>query len=235
VFISIASFLSNYFLNISLLATIGGVSIAVALIGGIIMTAAYAGSYQYRDEVKIHQEQLRKERQYLTKLRRQLKQYDEYIANQLPTPVQHAERLPLLIATYRTQANRYRQQFVIVQVIVIILSVAVTSLSGGWLDRYISLPWTIPVGSGLISLFSTFLLFFKPREKGTNLQETADAMDLEFKACGLGIEPYAGLDEEKALLLLAKRTEDLRKDQLQRQQQLEQSTQNEQKATEQHP
>src|SRR5581483_627858 len=115
--------------------------------------------------VRNTQKNIRKEKQLLAKRQRRLKQYDEYVAHQLPTPSQHAERLPSLIANYRKQANRYRREFVIVQVIIIILSVTVTSLSGGWLDRYIALPWTIPVGSGLVSLFSTFLLFFKPREK----------------------------------------------------------------------
>ena len=55
-------------------------------------------------------------------------------------------------------------------------------------------------------------------------------MDLEYRACNLGIEAYEGMAKAKALVLLAKRTEALRKEQQQRQQQLEQSSQAEQKA-----
>jgi hypothetical protein len=113
-----------------------------------------------------------------------------------------------------------------------LLSASVTSLSGGWLDKYkISIPWIIPIFSVAISIITSFTLFFKPREKGANLQQTADAMDLEYTACNLGIGDYeAEEDEDDALMLLAKRTEALRKDQQQRQQQLEQSSQAEQKA-----
>jgi Protein of unknown function (DUF4231) len=207
---------------------------ALSVVAGIGLIAAYAVPLMATfdlQEIPIisHQNALREAKKALTKLLRQRAQYDEHINNQLPSPEQHAERLPSFIANYRKQANRYRQRFVILQLIVILLSVTVTSLSGGWLDRYISLPWTIPVGSGLVSLLSTFLLFFKPREKGANLQETADAMDLEFKACGLGIAPYNNKSREEAWLLLAERTEALRKIQLQKQQQLEQASQTEQK------
>ncbi len=49
----------------------------------------------------------------------------------------------------------------------------------------------------------------------------------------LGIEDYEDMHYEEALVLLAKRTEDLRKDQQQCQQQLEQSSQAEQKVLQQ--
>ena len=139
-------------------------------------------------------------------------------------------QLPTLITSYRKQADSYRRWFIVTQIIVILLSATVTSLSGGWIDKYISIPWTIPVFSALISILTSFTLFFKLREKGTNLQQTADAMDLEHKACNLSIGLYKGLSRDDALILLAERTEALRKEQQQRQQQLEQSSQAEQKA-----
>src|SRR5260370_883137 len=116
-----------------------------------------------------------------------------------------------LITSYRKQADSYRRWFIVTQIIVILLSTTVTSLSGGWIDKYISIPWTIPVFSALISILTSFTLFFKLREKGTNLQQTADAMDLEHKACNLSIGPYKGLSRDEALILLAERTETLRK------------------------
>ena len=106
-----------------------------------------------------------------------------------------------------------------------------TSISGGWVDKYIHpIPLAIPVLSLAIGIITSLTLVFKPREKGTNLQQTADAMDLELTAYNLGIGDYEDKDNDKTLTILAKKTWSLRKDQQQRQQQLEQSSQAEQKA-----
>ena len=55
-------------------------------------------------------------------------------------------------------------------------------------------------------------------------------MVLEHKACSLAIGVYKGLPKADARILFAERTEALRKEQQQRQQQLEQSSHAEQEA-----
>lgn len=77
---------------------------------------------------------------------------------------------------------------------------------------------------------TSLTLFFKFREKGTNLQQTADAIGWEYRDCMLGIGKYAELDKPDALHLLATTSSDLHKEQQKRQLQLEQSSHVEQKA-----
>src|SRR6266699_3903095 len=207
-----------------LLVTVGVVAGIIALVVGIITASASEGR-SIRDPRK----ELREAKRTLEKLLRRLAVFDERAIRDL-TPEQYKHQLPVLIAAYRRQADRYRRQFVVTQIITILLSAAITSLSGGWLDKYISLPWVIPVFSALISILTSFTLFFKFREKGTNLQQTADAMDWEHMTCTLGIGRYAGMAKADRLPLLADRAEALRKEQQQRQLQLEQSSHAEQKA-----
>ncbi len=208
-------------------ATASGITTGVV---GFITGVSYLyDSSENHGEIADHLKELREAKRELEKLLRRLAYFDEHSSSYL-TPAQYMHQLPTLIISYRKQADSYRRWFIVTQIITILLSAAVTSLSGGWVDKYISIPWTIPVFSALISILTSFTLFFKLREKGTNLQQTADAMDLEHKACNLSIGPYKGLARDEALILLAERTEALRKEQQQRQQQLEQSSQAEQKA-----
>ncbi len=175
---------------------------------------------------KEHQKDLREAKHYLKKFLKLQADYDKYSLN----PTQYKRSLPNLIASYRKRADWHRGWYVWTQIFVIILSATVTSLSGGWLDHYVALSWTIPVLSGIVSILTSITLFFRLREKGANLQQTADEMDLEYTACSLGIGDYKGMDEREALTLLIERAEALRKEQQQRQQQLEQSSHAEQKA-----
>lgn len=142
-------------------------------------------------------------------------------------PDYYLQDVPQDISEKRTQADRYQRFFVITQSIIIFLSTAVASISGGWLDHYFTIPLLIPVLSSLISLITGFSLFLKFREKGANLRQTADALDLEYKAYLLSHGPYKNLDPREARIHFTEQAEILRKEQLQRQQQLEQSSQKE--------
>jgi len=210
----------------SLFETIGFVAAFVTLFAGIVLFAFY----MTLEPIRYHQKHLRENKRLLEKLLRRLAYVDEQALRHL-TPEQYMHQIPGLIASYRKQADQYRWRFTVIQIIVILLSAMITSLSGGWLDKYLVVPWIIPVFSALISIFTSLTLFFKWREKGTNLQQTADSMDWELMACTLGVGVYEGVtSKEDRLTLFAKRTEALRKEQQQRQLQLEQSSHAEQKA-----
>jgi magnesium-transporting ATPase (P-type) len=209
----------------SLLWPVGGLAGAVSAIIGFVLIGYYSDERSIRNHLK----DLREAKHILAKLLRHLEYYDEQALRHL-SPEQYMHQLPLLIASYRKRADRYRQWFVVLQIITIFLSAGITSLSGGWLDKYVSIPWIIPVLGALISILTSLTLFFKFREKGTNLQQTSDALDWEHMACTLGIGIYKGLGKADALVLLAERAEALRKEQQQRQLQLEQSSHAEQKA-----
>jgi hypothetical protein len=236
--ISIITFAIFYPLNVPvlqpILENVGGISATISIIMLVCVAFSYFSETSFKKgyhDLKGYEvlEELRKEKRTLNKLLRRLEYYDEQAIKSLSPTEQRKHELPDLIASYRKRADRYRGCFTVTQIVIILLSATITSISGGWLDKYRPLPWAIPVFSGAISIITSFTLFFKPREKGANLQQTADAMDLEYTACNLGIEDYEDMDDDEALVLLAKRTEDLRKDQQQRQQQLEQSSQAEQK------
>ncbi len=211
--------------------TIGFVAAVISFIVGLAIAASYFTSYQ---EINNHLKELREAKRMLAKLLRHLSYYDEQTLRHL-TPEQYMHQLPVLIVSYRQRADRYRQWFVVLQLITIFLSAGISSLSGGWLDRYVSIPWIIPVLGALISILTSLTLFFKFREKGTNLQQTSDTLDWEHMACTLGIGIYKGLGKADALVLLAERAEAFRKEQQQRQLQLEQSSHAEQKALQSNP
>jgi hypothetical protein len=205
----------------------GFVAAVVGIIVGITRLISIDSSTQI--ELNDDLEDLRVTKLKQAKLKRKLAYFDEHALDHLPHRELYTYQLPDLITDYRKRADIYRWWFIVTQLITIVLSAAITSISGGWLDKYISIPWLIPVISGTISILTSITLFFKFREKGFNLQQTADAIDLELKAYQLRIEDYEGLDDEKALTRLVTQTEKLRREQQKRQQQLEQSSQAEQK------
>lgn len=143
-------------------------------------------------------------------------------------PKYYLKTIPQEIQEKRKQADSYQRRFIITQSFIILLSTIITSVSGGWLDRYFTFPWLVPILSGLISLITGFSLFLKYREKGANLRQTSDALDLEYKAYMLGHGAYKNIpDQADRLTHFTEQAEILRKEQLQRQQQLEQSSQKE--------
>lgn len=225
--ISIASFIGWFFPVVN--ALVFRVDVGAGLIGVVCLASLFPLFTDYGKETSGNLRELREEKNELAKLRRGLAYFDEQALRHL-TPEQYMHQVPRLIASYRRRADGYRNWFVALQIVTILLSAAITSLSGGWLDRYISLPWIIPVLSAIISVLTSFTLFFKFREKGVNLQETANRMDWEHMACTLGIGQYEGKSREDARRLLAKTCELLRQEQQKRQVQLEQSSHAEQKA-----
>lgn len=209
----------------SVLENLGGIAVFVSIVGVLASIVLYGGFEDLREKY----ESIRTEKRELAKLYRALALYDELSLKHL-TAERYMHQLPNLIASYRKRADRYRNWFVTTQLITIFLSAAITSLSGGWLDRYFQIPWIIPVIGALISILTSLTLFFKFREKGTNLQQTADAMDWEHMACTLGIGHYKGMTKEVAQVELAEKAEALRQEQQKKQLQLEQSSHSEQKA-----
>lgn len=230
---TIVCFAVLYPLNIpflqTLVETVGGIAIGLAAVSGFCIVVYAVPGNELWEELG----NLREARRELDKLQGRLKYFEEQALRHL-TAEQYMHQLPTLIASYRQRADRYRRLFTAIQLTTIFLSAAITSLSGGWLDRYFTIPWIIPVLSALISILTSVTLFFKFREKGTNLQQTADKMDWEHMACTLGIGSYKGRSQEEKLVMLAERAEELRQEQQKRQLQLEQSSQTEQKALQAH-
>jgi hypothetical protein len=75
----------------------------------------------------------------------------------------------------------------------------------------------------LLSCLTALVTLFKPREKGYNLQQTADAIEFEIACANRRIFNYKGLSDREAFTRLAQEGERLRNEQRKRQQQLEQA------------
>ena len=85
-------------------------------------------------------------------------------------------------------------------------------------------PWIVPAFSFTVSFLTAMVTLFRPREKGYNLQQTADAIEYEISCANKRIYGYEGLDDRQVYSKLAREVEKMRNEQKKRQQQLEQSS-----------
>ncbi len=145
---------------------------------------------------------------------------------QTPSLVQYKNQLPHLITGYQRESNRYRRIHYTTQIMIILASLLVSGLTSG-LTGLIGIggnAWIAPTLSLLVSFMTALTALFRFRDRGFNLQQTADSIEFEMSASELRIFDYKGLTDEQALCELAERTERLKNEQRKRQQQLEQAS-----------
>lgn len=126
------------------------------------------------------------------------------------------------IDTYRLKATRNRRVHNILQGVIIVGSIVVTSLTSAGLSN----TWARIIGAsvaGFVSIAAGFTGYFKFRERSFNQQQTADAIEKEAKAVDLRIDPY-DCDEGDALRKFASKIEEFKEEQRKRELQLEQSS-----------
>jgi hypothetical protein len=133
----------------------------------------------------------------------------------------YREAMPELVARYRNQANHYRASNNILQAFVIVASLATSAVTGllgasaGVRAGIVGLTLAIAIASSMGS-------FFRLRERGAQLQKTADLIEIEFRAVELGIKDYKDLKRQEALRLFVQKVEDIRSEHMTRQRQLDQ-------------
>lgn len=126
------------------------------------------------------------------------------------------------VEEYRKLAARNRRVHNLFQGVIIVGSILVTSItSASAEDKWYS--WIGVVTAALVSVSAGFTGYFKYRERSFNQQQTADAIEKEYKAVELMIGDY-NTKEEEALKAFAKKVEDLKEEQRKRELQLEQSS-----------
>src|SRR5260370_10939768 len=127
---------------------------------------------------------------------------------------------------YTKRANRNRNYYYILQLIIIFASLLVTGLTSGLtnLVYILHLPWITPLISFMVSFLTAMVTLFRPKERGYNLQQTADAIEYEIACAHRRIYGYKGLDIGQVYTKLAEEIERLRNEQRKRQQQLEQAS-----------
>jgi hypothetical protein len=142
----------------------------------------------------------------------------------------YKDELQQVIQEYKRKANRQRSVFFALQMVIIACSLFVGSLTSG-LTSLISVlgnHWVAPAFSFAVSFLTAMVTLFRPREKGYNLQQTADAVEFEISCANKRIYGYEGLDDRQTFTKLAQEVEKMRNEQRKRQQQLEQSSETKQ-------
>jgi hypothetical protein len=128
---------------------------------------------------------------------------------------------------YRKLARQNRRYSNILQWFIIVGSVVATSLtsaSTGNAGYQQYFRWAAAGVSALVSISAALVGYFKFRERGFNQQQTADAIEKNYKGAELRIGEYNDTDEGKVLRLFAQNVEELKDEQRKRELQLEQSS-----------
>ena len=164
-------------------------------------------------------------------LQMKLRILEEQQRYQKPSLETYRSQLGGVIYQYQREANRYRRFHYTIQIMIILFSLLVTGLTSGLtglLGGAIGKPWIAPILSLTVSFLTAMTALFRFRDRGFNLQQTADAIQYEINAADLGIFDYRGKSDKESLVELAERAERLKDEQRKRQQQLEQASDNKQ-------
>ncbi|WP_327580679.1 SLATT domain-containing protein [Nonomuraea sp. NBC_00507] len=148
--------------------------------------------------------------------------------NLTPSTSRHIYRegVSQIIEQYRIGQRYYRRVHNLLQSLIIVGSLASSTVAGlaeiEGFQKWVLVGTTFAVG-----IASGFTGYFKFRERGFYLQQTADAIDEEKSSLELRIGRYGGeRDPENAIGEFATRVEALRSEQRKREQQLDQPTEN---------
>lgn len=213
----------------------GGLATAIAVPSGIIFFIFFIGFFSFEwfisDVPKFFNGPQRIK--YLIKLieeiedlKTKLQLLEEFEILQRSPQERYKDQLPQIISQFQHQANGYRRTHYTFQIFIILLSLLVTGLTSGLngLLGISGITWIAPILSLSVSFLTALTTLFRFHDRGFNLQQTADSIELEITACHLRIFDYGGLSKEDALHKLADRVERMRDEQRKRQQQLEQAS-----------
>ncbi|MEW2165154.1 DUF4231 domain-containing protein [Streptomyces sp. NPDC007084] len=134
---------------------------------------------------------------------------------------EYREDVPVIRDDYRRSAERYRNRHNWFQLTVIVGSILTSVCTTASAEQGV---WSLlaVVLSALVSISAGIISYFKFRERSLNLQQTADAIDLEIQAYKLGIRRYKKLAPDEAFADFAEEVERIREEQRKKELQLEQ-------------
>ncbi|WP_211590357.1 SLATT domain-containing protein [Microbispora sp. H11081] len=122
----------------------------------------------------------------------------------------------------RKESKYYRRIHNLMQSAVIVGSLATTTVSGLAVEQD-NLRWASVASSFVVGIAAGFTGYFKFKERGFYLQQTADAIEQEWHAVELGIGRYKRIPkEEEQLAEFVEEVERLKSEQRKREQNLEQ-------------
>ncbi|MFE9423949.1 DUF4231 domain-containing protein [Kitasatospora sp. NPDC006697] len=135
-----------------------------------------------------------------------------------------------IVDQYRRSSNRNRRVHNLFQVIIITGSIVTSSLTALNDGSSIVLRFGAAFLSGFVGISAGVTGYFKFRERGYNLQSTADEIEKHYNASQFMLDEYAGSDpsnppaEDERLRMFARFVERLKEEQRKRELQLEQSS-----------
>lgn len=130
----------------------------------------------------------------------------------------YRETIPVLSEEFRRGSARYRRIHNGFQSVTIVGSFVMTALASMTDD----VNWLSVGVSFAVGIASGFTGYFKFKERGFYLQQSADAIDQEVDAASLSIGAYKGKGKDESLQLFTERVEAIKVEQRKRQQQLDQ-------------
>jgi len=128
-----------------------------------------------------------------------------------------------IISQFRARATRNLRTHNSIQAVIIIGSIAASTTTAIMAGSH-PLSWISTGLTALVSITAGMAAYFKFRERGYNLQSTADEIEKNYNAAQFHIDEYGEIeDEDDRLRLFARNVERLREEQRKRELQLEQS------------
>jgi hypothetical protein len=134
----------------------------------------------------------------------------------------YSERIRSEIAEFRAASQRYRRASNIFQSLIIVGSLATSTITGLSLKED-WLRWVSVSTSFIVGVCAGFTGYYKFREKSFYLQQTADSIEQELNSLELGIGRYSQLANPDALRKFAEECERLKGEQRKREQSLDQA------------
>jgi len=125
------------------------------------------------------------------------------------------------IELFRRDSRRYRRINNIFQSLVIVGSLFAASMSSLAVEQE-SFRWATVVATFLVGISAGFTGYFKFKDRGFYLQQTADVLEHEWSIYDLGIGRYKRLKPEEALADFVEEAERIKAEQRQREQNLDQ-------------
>ncbi|MGW6499597.1 DUF4231 domain-containing protein [Nonomuraea angiospora] len=125
------------------------------------------------------------------------------------------------IEQFRRDSRRYRRINNIFQSLVIVGSLFAATVSSLAVEQE-NFRWATVVATFLVGISAGFTGYFKFKDRGFYLQQTADALEHEWSIYELGIGRYKRLEPEDALADFVEEVERIKAEQRQREQNLDQ-------------
>lgn len=125
------------------------------------------------------------------------------------------------IELFRRDSRRYRRINNVFQSLVIVGSLFAASMSSLAVEQE-NFRWATVVSTFLVGISAGFTGYFKFKDRGFYLQQTADALEHEWSIYDLGIGRYKRLEPEDALADFVEEVERIKAEQRQREQNLDQ-------------